>query len=489
MNELTVAVDPDGRGRHNGCRMQDGLKRSEDVSDEKMDARLHYLFDRAGIGVAQIDTGGRYLLVNPRYCELLGRPEADLLAARIQDFTHPDDLAESINAFVGVIESGAPAVIEQRHLRGDGQEVWISNNVSLSRPEKGEAQYVLVLAQDIAAVKQTQRALMRAKSDLRLLLDTAADGFYCVDRDGKATLCNAAFLRMLGYEREEDVLGRDVHELIHRSMPEGFSHSREDCPLLKTARIGIHAHVTDEHYLRRDGRGLPVEYWARPIVREGQIQGAVCTFVDATGHQQSQARQQLMNREMAHRMKNTLAMVQAIVGQTLRRTRNPQEAVHSINQRLSALGHAHTALTRTRWGNASIMEVIEGAIAAHRSEAARVRLNGPKMDLGAKAVLAITLALHELCTNAAKYGALSNDTGTVAIDWSVSGGAADARFRLSWTEHGGPPVSPPAQKGFGSRLIAESVAADLKGEARLAFDPGGVAWTLEAPLVTVTQAF
>jgi PAS domain S-box-containing protein len=324
---------------------------------------------------------------------------------------------------------------------------------------------------------------------MRVLLDAAADGFYCVDREGKATLCNAAFLRMLGFEREEDVLGKDVHELVHRSLPEGFSHARDECPVLRTARNGTHAHVIDEHYVRRDGKALPVEYWVRPIVREGQIEGAVCTFVDATGHQESQARQQLMNREMAHRMKNTLAMVQAIVGQTLRRTRDPQQAVQSINQRLAALGHAHTALTRTRWGNASIMDVIEGAIAAHRTDAARIRLNGPKMDLGAKAVMAITLALHELSTNAAKYGALSNDGGTVAIDWSVAGGAADARFRLSWTERGGPPVSPPQQKGFGSRLVAEGIGADLRGEAALAFDPGGVRWTLDAPLAAITQAF
>ncbi len=459
------------------------------MADSDLGSRFHYLFDHAGIGIAQVDTGGRYLLVNERYYKLLGHPREALLAGRIHDFTHADDLPASIDAFIRVIESGVPAIVDQRQTRGDGSEVWLSNHVSLGSEHNGGTQYLLLLAQDIAARKQTERALVRAQSDLRLLLDAAADGFYCVDREGKTTLCNAAFLRMLGFEREEDVLGKDMHELIHRSLPEGFSHSRDDCPVLKTARNGTHAHVSDEHYLRRDGKGLPVEYWARPIVREGQIEGAVCTFVDATGHQQSQARQQLMNREMAHRMKNTLAMVQAIVGQTLRRVRDPKDAVQSINQRLSALGHAHTALTRTRWGNASIVEVIEGATAAHRSEAARIQPNGPKMDLGAKAVLVITLALHELCTNAAKYGALSNDSGTVAIDWSVTGGAADARFHLSWKERGGPPVSPPQQRGFGSRLIADSIGADLRGEAKLSFDPDGVTWTLNAPLTAVTQAF
>jgi len=454
----------------------------------ELDFELPRLLERAGVAIARIDTTGRYVLVNNRYCELLGRPRDALLGARIQDFINSEDLPVALDAFIGVFESGAPAVIEQRHVRGDGREIWMSNALSTGHDDAGE-QYVLVLAQDVSARKEKEQALVRAQADLRMLLDAAPEGFYCVDRDGRATLCNNGFLRMLGYEREQDVLGKDIHDLIHRSLPEGFAHSRDDCPVLRTARNGTHAHVTDEHYLRRDGRGLPVEYWARPIVRNGQIQGAVCTFVDATGHHDSQARQQLMNREMAHRMKNTLAMVQAIVSQTLRRARSNQEAIQSINQRLSALGHAHTALTRTRWGNASIIEVIEGATAAHRADPARIRTEGPKMDLGAKAVLAITLALHELSTNAAKYGALSSDRGTVTIRWSLTGGAADSRFHLRWIERGGPPVQPPQQRGFGSRLVADSVGADLKGEAKLAFEPEGVTWTLDAPASAVLQAF
>jgi two-component sensor histidine kinase len=135
------------------------------------------------------------------------------------------------------------------------------------------------------------------------------------------------------------------------------------------------------------------------------------------------------------------------------------------------------------------MDVIEGAISVHRASSARIHLNGPRMDVGAKAALGLTMALHELCTNAAKYGALSNDSGTVSIDWSVAGGAADARFRLTWTERGGPPVKPPSQKGFGSRLVGDSVAADVKGEATLTFEPSGVVWSLQAPLTAVKESF
>jgi two-component sensor histidine kinase len=161
--------------------------------------------------------------------------------------------------------------------------------------------------------------------------------------------------------------------------------------------------------------------------------------------------------------------------------------MQAVNSRLIALGNAHSVLTRSRWGNAALVDVIEGAIATHRSAPPRIHVSGPRVELGAKSALAITLALHELCTNAAKYGALSNDSGSASIEWSVAGGAADARFRLSWQERGGPPVAEPTRKGFGSRVISEPFGADFDGAARLAFDPRGVVWTLEAPLTELKK--
>lgn len=434
-----------------------------------------------------MDTSGRYLLVNDCYCRMLGRSREQLLNASVQDFTHPDDLPASLDAFIRAIETGSPLALEQRFVRPDGSIVRLSNSVSVARDSQSKPRYVLAIAHDITARKETERALTQADADLRLLLDCAADGLYVMRRDSTVTLCNAAFRRMLGYEREEDVLGRDLHDEIHHSHPDGSRYPKEECPIYKAARSGTPAHVTDELFFRRDGTSFPVEYWVRPIFREGEIQGAVCTFVDLTERKQAEARQQLLNHELAHRVKNTLAMVQAIVGQTLRNAATPREAVQSINERLVALGNAHTILTRTRWGNASIMEVVEGAVAIHRSKSGRIAINGPRFDLGAKAALTITLALHELCTNAAKYGALSNDSGTVSLDWTITGGAADASFQLTWKERGGPPVTPPTRRGFGSRLIAEAIRSDLRGDAALTFDPDGVLWTLQVALASVKQ--
>lgn len=434
-----------------------------------------------------MDTSGRYRRANDCYCAMLGRSRQELLNARVQDFTHPDDLPASLDAFIRVIETGTPLVIEQRYLRPDGLLVRLSNSVSVGRDAQSKSQYVLAVAHDITNRTKSERTLNQAETDLRLLLDCAADGLYVMQPDGAVTLCNAAFRRMLGFEREEDALGRDLHDEIHHSHADGSRYPKEECPIYQAARSGTPAHVADEVFFRRDGTSFPVEYWVRPIFREGEIRGAVCTFVDLTERKQAEARQQLLNHELAHRVKNTLAMVQAIVGQTLRNAASPRDAIQSVNERLVALGNAHTILTRTRWGNASIMEVVEGAIAVHRSKSGRIQINGPRIDLGAKAALTITLALHELCTNAAKYGALSNDSGTVSLDWSVTGGAADASFRLSWKERGGPPVTPPSRKGFGSRLIAEAIGSDLRGEAKLMFEPDGVVWTLQAALTSIKQ--
>jgi PAS domain S-box-containing protein len=446
---------------------------------------LDAVFEQAGVGLAQVETTGRYAFVNDRYCQMVGRSRDEFLDLRMQDITHPDDLPTSLDGFIRAIETRTPRIINQRYVRGDGSSVRTSNTISPAYDAQGNPEFVLVLAHESLSGDAPEQSLGEAHADLRALIDAAADGFYCIDRDGVSTFCNAAFLRLFGFEREEDVLGKDLHDVIRRSRPDGSPYHRADCPIYKVTQSGRPAHVPDEVLLRTDGTSFPAAYWARPILREGQIHGAVCTFVDLSERKRFEAQQELLNRELAHRVKNTLAMVQAIVGQTLRLSATPREAMHSIDGRLVSLSEAHTVLTRTRWGNASIIDVVESAVALHRSEAHRIQINGPRIDLGSKAALALTLALHELCTNAAKYGALSNDVGTVTINWSVTGGAARARFHLIWEERGGPRVAKPKRKGFGSRMIAEQFGADFEGEARLGFEPTGVVWTLNASLAAM----
>jgi PAS domain S-box-containing protein len=201
-----------------------------------------------------------------------------------------------------------------------------------------------------------------------------------------------------------------------------------------------------------------------------------------------QHRRLLMN-ELNHRVKNTLATVQSIAAQTLRSSALEASVRETFDARLIALSNAHNLLMSENWKGATLAEVVAAALAPYRAAGAdRFAVSGPEVPLSAKTALALSMALHELAANAGKYGALSDDAGRVALAWEAEGREGDARLRIRWAERGGPPATPPQRKGFGSRLIERGLAAELGGTARLAFEPGGLVCTIEAPMPRVGDA-
>ena len=182
----------------------------------------------------------------------------------------------------------------------------------------------------------------------------------------------------------------------------------------------------------------------------------------------------LLVNELNHRVKNTLAMVQAIAGQTFRHTRDPEAAQAAFNARLMALARAHDLLTEQAWEGASIGEVVGRATAPY-DEGGRIRSDGPDVWLSPKAALNLALMLHELATNAVRFGALSRPGGTVSIQWQF---LEDGRLRIEWRELGGPEVAPPQRRGFGSRLIENALAAELDGETKISYGREGVTCTI-----------
>ncbi len=197
---------------------------------------------------------------------------------------------------------------------------------------------------------------------------------------------------------------------------------------------------------------------------------------------EAEAHRALLAEELQHRVKNTLAMVQAMVGQTLRDAQAPAEVRTAISDRLVTWSKAHDLLTAADWKGAPLAEVIETSLDGAGVQRARLETQGPAIDLTAKAALALSLALHELATNAIKYGALSNTTGVVSLVWVVEPGQGGETLRLTWREQGGPPVTPPTRSGFGTRLIQRALPSDLGGEARLDYAPTGLVFTLAMPL-------
>ncbi len=196
-----------------------------------------------------------------------------------------------------------------------------------------------------------------------------------------------------------------------------------------------------------------------------------------------EAQQKLLNDELSHRLKNVLSVVQSVASQTLRQADDLASANRALSARLVALGEATSVLTASSWSSAGLETMVQSVLGHHGTIGERIRLSGPPLTLRANGALAFALALHELATNASKYGALSTESGYVSLHWSVSEESEAApRLHLVWQEIGGPPVSPPARRGFGSTMIERSLQAYFQGETRLFYDVGGLRFEIDCPL-------
>ena len=198
---------------------------------------------------------------------------------------------------------------------------------------------------------------------------------------------------------------------------------------------------------------------------------------------------QLLHNELAHRLKNQLAIVQAVAGQTLRQAPNLKAANEALSLRLAALGRAADVLTTSSWSSAELHALVSGAFAPYDGLKDRFRFEGPSIVCSPQVALSVTLALHELVTNAIKYGALSNTQGRVDLKWSLQPGpnGAPTRFQMLWQEVGGPAVATPTRKGFGSAMIERSLRSALQGEAEIAYEPDGLVFRVDAPLANVSN--
>lgn len=208
----------------------------------------------------------------------------------------------------------------------------------------------------------------------------------------------------------------------------------------------------------------------------GQPVGLHIVARDVTDRKRSERQQEILVGELNHRVKNTLAVVQSLALQTFRGDRPGGDATKAFEGRLQALAGAHNLLTRQGWEFASIAEIAEQSLAPFCT-ADRCEIRGPDFKLAPQAAVSLSLAIHELATNAAKYGALSTSAGRVQISWTSN---EDESFQFEWREEGGPPVAPPTREGFGTRMIKRSLAADLRGTVDIRFEPGGLVCRVEA---------
>jgi signal transduction histidine kinase/CheY-like chemotaxis protein len=317
--------------------------------------------------------------------------------------------------------------------------------------------------------------LARKEEALRILqLFDGAPGFMCVLAGPRHVweFANQGYRRLVGLD---DPVGQAVLDALPEVAGQGFME------ILDTV------YSTGERFV---GDAVPLSLGAGPARRQvwldfiyepvkseaGETTGIFVVGMEVTDRVIADERQRVLVNELNHRVKNTLATVQSIAWQSLRRSQSVEEARGLIDDRLISLAHAHDLLTAGHWTGADLADVASRALGPFSSgTASRVAVAGPQVRLNPSQTLALSLAFHELATNAVKYGALSTSAGRVSVEWQAGDSASTV---VVWREAGGPPVSPPTRPGFGSRLLQRS-GADLGGSVDLRFEPAGVVCVIE----------
>jgi len=309
---------------------------------------------------------------------------------------------------------------------------------------------------------------------LSFILDKVPVGIMQTALDGRYAYVNAHFCNLTGWSREE-LVGMPFEAITH---PDDVA---ENARLFAAAVETGQAYTFRKRYLRPDG--TPVWTEVSVTMLSERHEGLLSVVVDLTDRMHAEAQKNLLIEELNHRVKNTLAGVQSLATMTMKHTASPKMFNQAFSARLLALSATHNLLTRAAWERASLGDLVAVELEPYEGHAhARVTASGPAVDLSPRQTISLGLVLHELATNAAKYGALSTPKGRVHIGWEIAADQAPAMLQIDWRERGGPPVKAPTRRGFGSRLVEQSITRELGGRFEPSYRRPGFECRIIVPL-------
>jgi PAS domain S-box-containing protein len=403
-----------------------------------------------------------------------GEPTRDWWFSRI----HPEDAPRFHAALEALLSGAIPELdIEFRVRHANASWVWVWQRGLAVHDRHGRLRRTVGALLDITDRKRMEAAIRESEARFRHMADSAPALIWMTDAEGRATFANMHFDYLFG-SAASDLLEAGWRSLV---VPEDYEAFSSKFTAAFSARQPFRAEVR-----ARDKSGQIRWLRSEGVARlddSGAFLGYTGCAVDITDAKVAQEGQAFLINELNHRVKNTLATVQSIASQTLRNAGTTQQARGIFEARLMALSRAHDVLTRENWEGAALREIVAQAVEPYRSHGeGAFHTEGPDVRLSPVLALALAMALQELTTNAVKYGALSAPAGRVRITWSAARAQGEERLALRWEEMGGPPVLPPARRGFGSKLIQRTLAEDANGGVSLTFGPTGVVCTFDATL-------
>lgn len=360
------------------------------------------------------------------------------------------------------VATGRPQPAEELEFRRfDGSKGFMLVSATPLLDSSGATVSAVAIAQDISAWRAAETQAQFEMELLRKLGDITPDYLFVKDREGRLLYANSAVVASTGRSWPE-IAGRTEAEW-HKSPEEAAAIRANDERIMSTGM----SETIEETYTSVGGTAV-VRATKTPIRDDsGTVIGLAGVGVDVTGEHEAQERLRLLVNELNHRVKNTLAIVQAMARNAFYGVAAARPAYQAFEDRLLAVAAAHDLLSEGHWSAADLRSVIERTLTPHAGN--RFDVEGEDVQVPPPVALSISMAVHELCTNAIKYGALRGD-GRVRISWTVD---ADA-LSLRWVECDGPPVTPPSRDGFGSRMLRQAFAGLPRGQVEMVFDPKGV---------------
>lgn len=440
------------------------------------------------VAVCVCDTDGTIVRYNRKASELWGRsprpghPEDRFCGSHRLLWSDGREISLAERPMAEALRTGV--AVQDRELiieQPNGRRIWALANVEPIRNSEGEVTGVINCLQDITPRKAEEADRSEREQHFRDLLEALPAAVYTTDSAGGITFYNQAAAELWGHRPE---LGTSEWCGSWRLYwPDGSPLPHDQCPMAIALKEERPIRGMEAVAERPDGTRVPFIPYPTPLRdTNGDLTGAVNMLVDITHRKEAEKRQELLIQELHHRVKNTLATVQCIAAITFQADSANSERKW-FEGRLMALAAAHNVLSREHWEGAGLHEIVGQAVSPFRAQdESRFDINGPAVWLQPRVALSLAMALHELCTNASKYGALSSEQGRLRMSWDVSRSDKGSRLSLLWQECDGPPVVEPQRRGFGSRLIQHGLAHELDGEVDLDFAPSGVACKITIPL-------